>query len=494
MRRFSACILFSIFLFADALLAQDDIQRGKIKALDRGRKTITINTGGKDLEFRLTARTRVVGASNPEDADALNAAGIKEGAEVMFKADIEDGRPVLVGLKAGGRSEPDRLRARVKKIDLERQRLTLTVAGKDQEFRVTEKTLLFGSEGDTIKERLRNIKAGAEVVFKAQQRDGEAILLGLKPAAAGPAVRTQPPVDTSKLRPLPELGAGDYHGFKGGLYPDGKNDRPVVHEAAGLALARQVQCRDTDGKPSADGKIVILSVGMSNTGQASQGFSSALAGNNERNPRVVFVNGAVGAMTAASIQDPADQGSGTRYWTTVDERLRKAGITRVQVQIVWIKEADAGPKEGFPGYARKLQAELTRIVQVILQRFPNVKLCYLSSRTYGGYARTPLNPEPYAYESGFAVQWLIGQQIQGDPTLTYKEDARRAPWLSWGPYLWANGSVKRADGFHYDPEDFVGDGTHLSASGQQKVGRLLLQFFLTDTTTRPWFVRASSGT
>ena len=120
-------------------------------------------------------------------------------------------------------------------------------------------------------------------------------------------------------------------------------------------------------------------------------------------------------MTAAAIQNAEDQGSGTRYWTTVDERLRAAGVTRAQVQAAWIKEADAGPTQGFPAYARTLQGELERIVSLMHARFSNLKLVYLSSRTYGGYARTPLNPEPYAYESGFAVKWLIEQQLRGDP-------------------------------------------------------------------------------
>jgi hypothetical protein len=195
-------------------------------------------------------------------------------------------------------------------------------------------------------------------------------------------------------------------------------------------------------------------------------------------------------MTARAIQDPDDDHQGTRYWNTVDERLEDAGVTRAQVQAVWIKQADARPDQGFPRYAKTLQAELTKIVQVLAQRFPNLKLVYLSSRTYGGYAKTPLNPEPYAYESGFSVKWLIERQLRGDKALNYDPSRGKvtASWLSYGPYLWANGKTKRADGFSYDEEDFAGDGTHESPSGQRKVGKLMLQFFKTDTTTGGWFV------
>jgi hypothetical protein len=292
------------------------------------------------------------------------------------------------------------------------------------------------------------------------------------------------------LKPLTELGTAKYKGYEGGLYPGGKNARPTPHEKAGLALAKKVVPLDRDGKPAEGGNIVLLTVGMSNTGQASRAFVRLARAEEEKNPKVVIVNGAQGGMTAALIQDPT-RGRGKEYWRTVDERLEDAGLSRAQVQVVWIKEADAGPKEGFPGYAKKLQGELAKIVQLLPKRFPNVKLVYLSSRTYGGYATTPLNPEPYAFESGFSVKWLIEQQLKGDKDLNYdpKKGKVTAPWLSWGPYLWAAGSTRRADGFRYDKEDFSSDGTHPSAAGERKVGKLLLEFFKTDSTTKLWFVK-----
>ena len=257
-----------------------------------------------------------------------------------------------------------------------------------------------------------------------------------------------------------------------------------------MALAKQIQPLDAEGKPSPAGSIVLLSIGMSNTSQVSQGFAKALADEQGKNPRVVFVNGAQGGMTAAAIQDPEDQGRGTKYWTTVDERLKAAGVSRAQVQAVWIKQADAGPTQGFPAYAQKLQEELARIVQLLPGRFPNVKLAYVSGRTFGGFAKTPLNPEPYAYESGFAVKWLIQQQLQGDPALNFdpNKGGVKSPWLSWGPYLWDNGVAKRPDGYHPEESDYGPDGTHHAAPGIEKMGALLLEFFKTDSTTRPWFV------
>ena len=45
------------------------------------------------------------------------------------------------------------------------------------------------------------------------------------------------------------------------------------------------------------------------------------------------------------------------------------------------------------------------------QRYPNLRLTYLSSRIYGGYAGGMLNPEPYAYEGAFTMRWLIQDEF-----------------------------------------------------------------------------------
>jgi hypothetical protein len=128
-------------------------------------------------------------------------------------------------------------------------------------------------------------------------------------------------------------------------------------------------------------------------------------------------------------------------------------------------------------------------------RFPNLKLVYISSRIFGGWAKVSLNPEPYAYESNFAAKWLVERQINRDPDLNFDptHGPAKAPWLSWGPYLWANGTTPRSDGFFYLEDDLrEDDRTHESDQGQDKVGRQLIKFFKTDPTTRDWFLTASA--
>jgi hypothetical protein len=112
-------------------------------------------------------------------------------------------------------------------------------------------------------------------------------------------------------------------------------------------------------------------------------------------------------------------------------------------------------------------------------RYPNLKLVYLSSRTYGGYAITGLNPEPAAYDSAFAVRWLIQERMTGKI---------KGPWLFWGPYLWTDGMAGRNDGLQWTCDDVEEDGTHPSRAGVQKVVNMLTTFFKTDATAKRWYV------
>lgn len=385
-------------------------------------------------------------------------------------------------------------RGRIKAVDPDKKTVTITVDGKDETFALTANTRVMGADGQAVEKPFEEkaFAPGSAVMFKAATRDGKTELVGLK-AGGGARPGDRPPierVDTSKLRPLPALGTAKYQGFEGGLYPGGKNERPGDHEAAGLALAKQVRPLGADGQPAADGKVVLLSVGMSNTTQEFSTFKRAADADPAKHPDLVLVDGAQGGMTATRIQD-AQTKDGAQFWDTVDRRLKAAGVTREQVQAAWVKQADAGPSQGFPRYAQTLRDELRQVVRLMHTRFPNLKLVYLSGRTYGGYARTRLNPEPYAYESGFAVKWLIEEQLKGEKELNFDpaKGAVTAPWLGWGPYLWANGTAKNADGLFYEEDDFGGDGTHPSPAGREKVAGQLLRFFKADATTKPWFVR-----
>src|SRR5262245_45129724 len=220
---------------------------------------------------------------------------------------------------------------------------------------------------------------------------------------------------TSGLVPLIDLGAGTYKGYEGGLYPDGVNVPPAAHRALALGAATRIVPRNAAGQPDPNGLIVMIAVGMSNTTHEFAVFERNEDADPARNARVVLMDTALGGQTAAIISNPA-----AMYWTVMQQRLTAMGLTAAQVQVAWLKEADAQPPDNFPLHAQALRNELAAIANNLHAKFPNLRLCYLSSRIYGGYAQPgSLNPEPQAYESGFAVRWLIEDQIGGDPALNY---------------------------------------------------------------------------
>lgn len=275
------------------------------------------------------------------------------------------------------------------------------------------------------------------------------------------------------LTPLSELGGSSWLGQSGGFYPHGGSERPLRHEALGLAAASLILPRDASGLPDPlGGRAVFLSIGMSNTRNEFTAFVPLANADPARDPRVIAVNGAIGGQTAAAISNP-----NAPYWTNVDQLLANAGVSAQQVQVVWLKEANAGPRGDPVAYARTLASQLDTIVGILGDRFPNLAIVYASSRIYAGYASTALNPEPYAYASGFSVKWLVEQRMS----------AASLPWVSWGPYLWADGLVPRTDGLTWSCGEFSSDGTHPSASGSRKVADMLLDFVHEDPTARAWY-------
>ncbi len=319
---------------------------------------------------------------------------------------------------------------------------------------------------------------------------------GQQPGAAGSRGRPanaafKPPAG---LKPLCDMSAADrYKGEDGGLYGAGQNSPPEKPLKAALAQAKLIRPLDRDGKPDPHGKIGFISVGMSNTTMEFSQFMRMANADREKSPQVVLVDGAQGGMDARSWSGDktAPLGRGRDPWPVLDQRLQQAGVAPAQVQVAWLKQALAGPASlgEFPKHAEELERHLVTILHQLKQRFPNLRIVYLSSRIYAGNASTPLNPEPYAYESAFAVRWLIQKQMKGDPALAFDSEhgPAKTPLALWGPYLWADGEHgRKQDDLVWKPEDFGGDGTHPSASGQRKVAELLLKFFETDATAG-WF-------
>jgi len=293
--------------------------------------------------------------------------------------------------------------------------------------------------------------------------------------------------------PINDLGTNisPVTGQMGGLYPNGSNYLPSDHKNAGLELASQIECLDINGKSDPEnGKIVWLSIGMSNCTQETQRFIPLANSLPSKNPKLVLVDGAQGGQTAQVISAPWHSNYST-FWNTVTNRLTNQGVSAQQVQIIWLKEANQAGNTPPTQHYDSLLVQLKRITHELKTRFPNVKLCYVASRISARYATTTLNHEPYAYLTGWAVKKMIEDQIMGDPQLRFSGPNARSPWLSWGIYMWSDGStpqITNPDVFYNCPTDFMNDGIHPSTTGAQKVGNLLVKFFSTDSTATPWFL------
>ncbi len=136
---------------------------------------------------------------------------------------------------------------------------------------------------------------------------------------------------------MDELSSGNYKGESGGLYGDGMNEPPAAHRQAALKLADSIKPLNRLGFADPQGKVVLLSIGMSNTTQEFSTFKPLADADPEKSPSLVIVDGAQGGQ--AAIQwDNTDAPA----WARAEDRLRTAGVTPEQVQVVWVKQALVG--------------------------------------------------------------------------------------------------------------------------------------------------------
>lgn len=381
----------------------------------------------------------------------------------------------------------------LKKVDAEKGVIFIFANGQDRAVNVAKDVKVLDMAGKPLDGGLKakELKEGTEVTVTVDRVDNRptitAIRLGRAPAApnsAGPAGGKE----SFGLKPLTEMTASDkYKGEDGGLYGQGKNEPPDAHRQAAEKELARITTLDADGKPAKNGKIVLVSISMSNATQEFSFFKRIADADKDKSSLLTIVDCAQGGQAMAQWVDPKG-----RAWTEADRRLESAGISPKQVQVAWVKLANIAPSGELQDHGKKLQKDTLIVLQNAKARFPNLRIAYLGSRIYGGFSTGRLNPEPYAYEGAFAARWLIQDQIKGTPELNY--DAARgevkAPLLLWGPYIWADGTTgRKGDGLKYERGDFVADGVHPSNSGRDKVAQQLLKFFKSDPLAKSWFAK-----
>lgn len=348
---------------------------------------------------------------------------------------------------------------------------------------------------------------------------------GKSPAAKGP-IEPVNPNDWKNLIAITDMTA-PYKGEDGGLYGSGKNEPPEAHREAHVKESHKIRPLDPNGAPSDDGKIGLITIGFSNTNMESEDFKRTADADPKKSSKVVIVNGSIGgrsavmwALDGAELLPKAEQERLDKQmdllgmpkskrksaidtpkdtWPTLANRIEAAGLSAKQVQACWLKHVEANPKPlgEFPAHARALQADISSILNIAKQHYPNLHVVYFSSRTFGGWSgRASGSPEPYAYESGFGTRWVVQSQIKGDAQLNY-DPARgevKSPLVLWGPYLWAQGDTPReVDGMTWTQNDVQPDRLHPSPAGSKKTTALLLNFFKTNEGTSRWFVKRETN-
>lgn len=267
------------------------------------------------------------------------------------------------------------------------------------------------------------------------------------------------------------------------LYPN-SNFMPAPHRASGEAIAAGIQPLNANGAvDTKNGKIVVVVEGISNTYHEFNTFIKLFLENNLAvNPQLELIN-------------LAEPGCNLLCWLN-----KGVGSVDAQVQIVIMKhsnntpqEADGAPRfpqgpftnaasKRFPYHADTTRGMLKTRVLNLKKKYPNLKLLYVTSRCYGGWACAPSAngySEPVALEEGFSTKWLLENQISGkDPELAFAGPNAKAPWMAWGPYLW-------------DPtwtRDMFSDGVHpCTSGGQVLVAEKWYNFLMQDSTAKIWF-------
>lgn len=382
--------------------------------------------------------------------------------------------------------------ATVRKIDAGNRLAVVFANGQERTVKIAANARFLDEDGKNLKDGLNapELKTGATVTLTVD-RDGNSpaiftIQLGGKAAATPGAGSVGKP--SVGFKPLTEMTAEDrYKGEDGGLYGEGSNDLPEHLAAAAKQVTAMIQPLNASGKPAANGKIGLVSISMSNATQEFSRFKQLADADPEKSPQVSIVDCAQGGQTMARWAD-----SQAACWREAERRLMSAGVAREQVQVAWIKLANAGPAGTLQQHGKQLEQDTRTVLANLTKFFPNLRIAYLGSRIYGGYADGRLNPEPYAYEGAFVVRWLIKNQLiaNADTVVDAKKEAIRSPLLLWGPYFWADGMTPRqSDGLIWERGDFVNDGTHPSDTGRQKVAEQLLNFFKQDRFAQTWFVK-----
>jgi hypothetical protein len=299
--------------------------------------------------------------------------------------------------------------------------------------------------------------------------------------------------DTTFRIPIIDLQTGYYGSHQGGLYPGGSNIMPSAHADSGLTIAQSLMPINFDGElDTTYGKFVFLALGNGSAGKIFNKFLTQYEDLGFDDSCMQIVNACIDGYSLHDMYG-ADADF---YWDDVNDYLQDRDLKKKQVRAVWLMTSnydDTLVTED--AYIDSVKNTYIEVIQKMKNQLPNLALLYISGLQYGGYVDTSADikhfvTEPVPYLNDLAIKAVIEAQIDGDSALIYSGPDTEAPWIAWGPNVWADGRNLRA----YDnlrwicPSDYdTGlNGFDLSSTGQVKVADRLFTFCTTEPTILPW--------
>ena len=317
--------------------------------------------------------------------------------------------------------------------------------------------------------------------------------------------------------PLIDFGADEkYLGAFHGLLYNGSNELVPgsQHDLDGLMAGGNVQPLDANGLSSPSGKIVVVGIGNSNwTIDLCARVTHRVWAMPVCTPASFIAHAQPSASPFVRIIDCANVGQTAvlwvndafSNWSRCNHILASKGLSPAQVQVILWHDANSlgatvslkpttncsilsGPSTSTPDACNYIY-HAAKVMRFAKTWYPHTQQIFLNSSGYNGYVS---GHEPFSYENGFAVKWLIKAQIDqiasghivnriaGD--LSYA----KAPWMAWGDYMWASDSTPRSDGLTWLPSDYLSDLIHPSQAGVLKSTNLMMDYYFTTSPYTPW--------
>lgn len=306
--------------------------------------------------------------------------------------------------------------------------------------------------------------------------------------------------DSLGALPLVDLGVGYYMGYQGGLFPGGSNTDPNPHLNNGKNISKAIKPLNASGIVDyINGEVSLIGIGPS---VASDPYNEWKETQNDLdwpgvNPCLNVKGNFIGGKSVADMLDI----DGT-YWASFLAGLDSKNIDPLQVQVAWMLLVSSTDSNDVNYYVDTVTNQYIQVLHNLQTLCPNLQEVFISGIHYTGYTspehkRYDYLIEPYGYWSNLVVKNVISLQINGDTRLTYSGVGKVAPFITWGPYFWADGVTPRAyDGLLWSCDNFrddtIGGGFHLKDTFKFKEGDLIDSFFINNPVAKIWYKNAAA--